>query len=142
MPVSIHKIFSQLESSLSEKNSPQQAVIREADCIGCTKCISACPVDAIVGAAKQMHTVMVSECIGCQLCVAPCPVDCIDMIAVEKSAYEPAKTYQRYQSQQRRLLAQKKDAKHAILNESIDMKKNYIQAAIARGNKKRQQSSA
>jgi len=56
------------------------AYIREAECIGCTKCLQACPVDAIVGAAKQMHTVIVSECTGCDLCVEPCPVDCIDMI--------------------------------------------------------------
>ena len=58
------------------------AYIREAECIGCTKCIQACPVDAIVGAARQMHTVIVSECTGCDLCVEPCPVDCIDMIEV------------------------------------------------------------
>jgi electron transport complex protein RnfB len=57
----------------------QVAFIREAECIGCTKCIQACPVDAIVGAAKLMHTVIVDECTGCDLCVAPCPVDCIDM---------------------------------------------------------------
>jgi electron transport complex protein RnfB len=58
----------------------QVAFIREAECIGCTKCIQACPVDAIVGAAKFMHTVIVDECTGCDLCVAPCPVDCIDML--------------------------------------------------------------
>ncbi|MEO6699633.1 MAG: electron transport complex subunit RsxB [Paraperlucidibaca sp.] len=57
------------------------AFIREDECIGCTKCIQACPVDAIVGAAKRMHTIIVDECTGCDLCVAPCPVDCIDMIA-------------------------------------------------------------
>ncbi|QXH77051.1 electron transport complex subunit RsxB [Pseudomonas salmasensis] len=57
----------------------QVAYIREAECIGCTKCIQACPVDAIVGAAKLMHTVIVDECTGCDLCVAPCPVDCIEM---------------------------------------------------------------
>lgn len=55
------------------------AFIREAECIGCTKCIQACPVDAIVGAAKLMHTVIAAECTGCDLCVEPCPVDCIDM---------------------------------------------------------------
>ncbi len=60
----------------------QVAFIREAECIGCTKCIQACPVDAIVGAAKFMHTVIVDECTGCDLCVAPCPVDCIDMLAL------------------------------------------------------------
>ena len=62
---------------------PQQllvAFIREAECIGCTKCIQACPVDAILGAAKLMHTVIADICTGCDLCVAPCPVDCIDMI--------------------------------------------------------------
>ena len=58
------------------------AVIREAECIGCTKCIQACPVDAILGSAKHMHTVIVSECTGCDLCVAPCPVDCIDIISL------------------------------------------------------------
>ncbi|MFM7226797.1 MAG: electron transport complex subunit RsxB [Betaproteobacteria bacterium] len=55
------------------------AVIDESACIGCTLCIQACPVDAIVGAAKQMHTVIPSLCTGCDLCVPPCPVDCIDM---------------------------------------------------------------
>ncbi len=58
---------------------PQVAYIREAECIGCTKCIQACPIDAIVGAAKLMHTVIIDECTGCDLCVAPCPVDCIEM---------------------------------------------------------------
>ena len=59
------------------------AFIREDECIGCTKCIQACPMDAILGAAKQMHTVIADECTGCDLCVEPCPVDCIDMIPVE-----------------------------------------------------------
>lgn len=59
------------------------AFIREDECIGCTKCLQACPVDAIVGAAKQMHTVVADECTGCDLCVEPCPVDCIDMIPVQ-----------------------------------------------------------
>lgn len=60
------------------------AFIDEQTCIGCTLCIQACPVDAIVGAAKQMHTVIASECTGCELCLAPCPVDCISMPAVEE----------------------------------------------------------
>ncbi len=65
-----------------EAEAKTVAFIREAECIGCTKCIQACPVDAILGAAKQMHTVIVDECTGCDLCVEPCPVDCIDMIPV------------------------------------------------------------
>ncbi|MDI3356953.1 electron transport complex subunit RsxB [Pseudomonas sp. UYIF39] len=69
-----------LELDISRGSAPAQiAYIREAECIGCTKCIQACPVDAIVGAAKLMHTVIVDECTGCDLCVAPCPVDCIEM---------------------------------------------------------------
>ena len=56
------------------------AVIREEECIGCTKCIQACPVDAILGAAQRMHSVVESWCTGCDLCVDPCPVDCIDLI--------------------------------------------------------------
>ena len=59
------------------------AYIREDECIGCTKCIQACPVDAILGAGKLMHTVIAKDCTGCDLCVEPCPVDCIDMIPVE-----------------------------------------------------------
>lgn len=64
-----------------EQLPPQIAVIREAECIGCTKCIQACPVDAIVGAAERMHTVMLDACSGCALCVPVCPVDCIDLVA-------------------------------------------------------------
>jgi electron transport complex protein RnfB len=63
--------------------APQQAFIVEAECIGCTLCIQACPVDAIVGAAKMMHTVIVDECTGCRLCVDPCPVACISIDPAE-----------------------------------------------------------
>ncbi|MET1253843.1 electron transport complex subunit RsxB [Aliikangiella maris] len=72
-----------LDESCGETLRPRVAVIREDECIGCTKCIQACPVDAIVGAAKLMHTVIEVECTGCDLCVAPCPVDCIDMVELE-----------------------------------------------------------
>lgn len=58
------------------------AIIDEALCIGCTLCIQACPVDAILGAAKHMHTVIAQECTGCELCLPPCPVDCIEMVPV------------------------------------------------------------
>ncbi|MDH3694482.1 MAG: RnfABCDGE type electron transport complex subunit B [Gammaproteobacteria bacterium] len=57
--------------------------IREAECIGCVLCIKACPVDAIVGAAKLMHTVITTECTGCELCIEPCPMDCIDLVLVQ-----------------------------------------------------------
>ncbi|MDC8757214.1 electron transport complex subunit RsxB [Janthinobacterium fluminis] len=66
------------------------AFIDEDLCIGCTLCIQACPVDAIIGAAKQMHTILPSLCTGCDLCVAPCPVDCIVMYPVsgERSGWD------------------------------------------------------
>lgn len=79
-----------LELDHGRGHAPAQvAYIREAECIGCTKCIQACPVDAIVGAAKLMHTVLIAECTGCDLCVAPCPVDCIDMLALPQAAGVP-----------------------------------------------------
>jgi Na+-translocating ferredoxin:NAD+ oxidoreductase subunit B len=58
---------------------PEVAWIDESVCIGCMKCIQACPVDAIVGASKYMHTIIADECTGCELCIPPCPVDCIEM---------------------------------------------------------------
>lgn len=62
------------------------AIIHEDMCIGCTKCIAACPVDAIIGTNKAMHTVIADLCTGCELCVAPCPTDCIEMISVKPTA--------------------------------------------------------
>lgn len=72
---------------LNPENGSEQtrtvAIIDEASCIGCTLCIQACPVDAIVGAPKLMHTVIAAQCTGCDLCLPPCPVDCIDMVPVQ-----------------------------------------------------------
>jgi Na+-translocating ferredoxin:NAD+ oxidoreductase subunit B len=68
-----------LNREFGETKPKQVAVIIEADCIGCAKCLPVCPVDAILGANKFMHTVIASECTGCELCIAPCPVDCIVM---------------------------------------------------------------
>ena len=70
---------------------PLVALIDEEACIGCAKCLPPCPVDAIIGAHKQMHTVVLGLCTGCELCVAPCPVDCITMVPRGSLAYaEPA----------------------------------------------------
>ena len=68
-----------LNTTLGATKSKQIAVIRENDCIGCTLCIRACPVDAIIGAKGLMHTVINDYCTGCELCIAPCPVDCIEL---------------------------------------------------------------
>lgn len=70
--------------SVSKRPHEVRAVIREDDCIGCTKCIPACPVDAIVGTGKHMHTIFTDLCTGCELCIAPCPVDCIDLVTIER----------------------------------------------------------
>jgi Na+-translocating ferredoxin:NAD+ oxidoreductase subunit B len=68
------------DRSLGAHTPPQVALVIEADCIGCTKCIQACPVDAIVGGSQRMHTVVEPLCTGCELCVPACPVDCIVML--------------------------------------------------------------
>jgi electron transport complex protein RnfB len=69
-----------LDRSCGDPHALMLARIDEATCIGCTLCIDACPVDAIVGAAKRMHTVLPALCTGCELCIPPCPVDCIAML--------------------------------------------------------------
>jgi electron transport complex protein RnfB len=77
--------YTPLDTTRGEHKPRLLAVIDEAVCIGCTICIQKCPVDAIVGAAKRMHTVIADECTGCELCVAPCPVDCIALIPAPAS---------------------------------------------------------
>jgi electron transport complex protein RnfB len=72
----------ELDTGCGTHQPLQVAVIDEQFCIGCTLCIQACPVDAIIGASKLMHTVLPEQCTGCDLCVAPCPVDCITMVPV------------------------------------------------------------
>jgi electron transport complex protein RnfB len=94
----LHKPVLPLDPEYGQISPPTVVAIREIQCIGCTKCIQACPVDAIVGAAKLMHTVIQSECTGCNLCIAPCPVDCIDIlpaprqqqVSVKVSGHAPA----------------------------------------------------
>ncbi len=76
------------EEEHGEHKGKVVAIIDEQVCIGCTLCIQACPVDAILGAAKHMHTVIEEECTGCELCVEPCPVDCIDMVPVKTDIEE------------------------------------------------------
>ena len=92
---------------------PQRAWIDPEVCIGCTKCIQACPVDAIVGVGKRLHGVIADECNGCGLCVAPCPVDCIHLPpqpepSPAERAARAAVNRRRYEARQRRLTGQRK----------------------------------
>lgn len=92
---------------------PLVAVIDEAVCIGCTKCIQACPVDAIVGAAKRMHTIIAAECTGCELCLPPCPVDCISLLPTATQPLPRADVLARATHARRRY-----EARNARLEES------------------------
>jgi electron transport complex protein RnfB len=126
------------------------AFIDEARCIGCTLCIQACPVDAIVGAAQQMHTVIVDLCSGCDLCVAPCPVDCIDMLPAvgadalwDRPRADAARARHAARAarleRERRLRDERRTrqaAAHAA--RETDAKRAAIQAAIARARARRE----
>lgn len=110
------------------------AIIREDECIGCTKCIQACPVDAIVGSSKQMHTIISSECTGCELCIPPCPVDCIEMLLIEEQPQQIKKDHarKRYQARQKRLVKEKETKDLSKKEPTLLKRKTYIQKAIAR----------
>jgi Na+-translocating ferredoxin:NAD+ oxidoreductase subunit B len=87
--------------------APQRvAWIDEARCIGCARCLAPCPVDAIVGAQKYMHTVLIDRCTGCELCLPPCPVDCIEMRAASDAVNQPTLNRERYAAHTSRLLNQ------------------------------------
>ena len=128
---------------MEKKAKPAQlAKIREAECIGCTKCIEVCPVDAIIGSAKQMHTIITAECTGCELCIPPCPVDCIDLVlALNTSPVDITvidKRRERYHTHEMRLQKQKR-AKEIIDDDhhSLNKKRDYIAEAIARAKAKK-----
>lgn len=124
--------------------APALALIREAECIGCTKCIQACPVDAIIGSAKHMHAIIEHECTGCGLCVEPCPVDCIELISLETAQYDKDVAENHFQAKKVRLLEEEQVKKQAYRekrllakqtqSEQLDIqaKRNYIQEALAR----------
>jgi Na+-translocating ferredoxin:NAD+ oxidoreductase subunit B len=93
-----------LNTQFGEHKPKSVAVIDEASCIGCVKCIAVCPVDAILGSSKMMHTVILSECTGCELCIPACPVDCISMQVLENSQLAPTSSHakMRYENHQAR----------------------------------------
>jgi electron transport complex protein RnfB len=112
------------------------ALIDEEICIGCTKCIQACPVDAIFGAAKVMHTIIVADCTGCELCIAPCPVDCIEMIPAndERDALELAPQFrQHYEAHLARVAREATEAAEAVAQRKTTVESaSAVSDAIAR----------
>jgi len=140
------------------------AVIDEALCIGCTLCIQACPVDAIVGAAKRMHTVIAALCTGCDLCVPPCPMDCIAMSPVEPprlwSDTDATAARARFEARKRRLVRNPIDIEERRIGKAIaklqeleqlgksaasvaelDDRKTRVAAAIERARQRREQAT-
>lgn len=127
------------------------ALIDEARCIGCTLCIQACPVDAIVGAAKLMHTVVTELCSGCNLCVPPCPVDCIEMVPAigEDAVWDRPRAdaaRERFELRRARLERERSDRARRLAHRALDARRSdpeaekkraIIQAAIERARAKR-----
>lgn len=133
-----------LDSVKANTRPPALALIREAECIGCTKCIQACPVDAILGSSKRMHSIIGDECTGCGLCIEPCPVDCIDLIPLEKPSYDRALAKNRFEARNIRQLKEAQ-AKEQVYREKRELaaqsednqadnqaKQAYILEALAR----------
>ncbi len=128
------------------------AVIREHECIGCTKCIQVCPVDAIIGKSKMMHTIIDKDCNGCELCIPACPVDCIDMVELvepttEQRSYNHQRNKIRFEANQKRLerIQKNRKQKHqkATLStqgdrqQTVSARQNAIKAALARVSSKK-----
>jgi Na+-translocating ferredoxin:NAD+ oxidoreductase subunit B len=119
------------------------AVIDEARCIGCTLCIHVCPVDAIVGASKVMHTVIAAQCTGCRLCVPPCPVDCIEILelaprdALARASAE-ATALARYERRGARLAREREE--RTVKLERERKKREVIARAVARARERLQKT--
>lgn len=132
----------------------QVAKIREDECIGCTKCITACPVDAIIGTSKHMHSIIEFECTGCGLCIEPCPVDCIDILPINSPqgevVYDANKARSRHkakkirelqdrQAENERYLAKRKLAANSHDKQAeLKAKQEYILKAMQRAELKKQ----
>ncbi len=104
------------------------AVINEMECIGCSRCIPVCPVDAIVGASKFLHTVLLDECVGCKLCIAACPVDCISMATLDIPIDKPARALKAKARHKARMLR----LQHAAQRSLVDYTNTQVQRAQVR----------
>ena len=135
-----------LDAACGVTKASAVAIIDEAWCIGCTLCIQACPVDAIAGAAKVMHTVIADSCTGCELCIPPCPVDCIQMAAVarpsdradDKTADRMARMARaalarsRYLARNKRIATRKQQAQRSVPGTAVTAHEKKKQSAVAR----------
>ncbi|MEO8808788.1 MAG: RnfABCDGE type electron transport complex subunit B, partial [Rhodanobacter sp.] len=124
------------------------ARIVEADCIGCTKCIQACPVDAIIGASRLMHTVLADDCTGCELCVPACPVDCIELVLMPSTQIDTAHAdaaRAHFQRREARLATQRarREAELAARKASVDsVQRNPVLEALARAKAKQRETKS
>lgn len=130
-----------IDRACGEPGPLRVAVIDEQHCIGCTLCIQACPVDAIVGANKRMHTVLTDWCTGCDLCLPPCPVDCIEMREIGDQAQwtttHTTQARERYEARQRRLAAPPPEPLAPVASQA--QKQSAVAAALARARARRGQ---
>lgn len=137
-----------LDPACGHEHPRQLARIVEADCIGCTKCIQVCPVDAILGTAKAMHTVISDLCTGCELCVPACPVDCISLEAMPAAQLDQAHAdqarhrFQRLQQRQAAEAARREQELQARKTEVASAGLSPVQAALARRKAREQGSSS
>ena len=142
LSVLLKKPVKSIDPECGEPGPLRVAVIDEQHCIGCTLCIQACPVDAIVGANKRMHTVLADWCTGCDLCLPPCPVDCIEMVpardAVKWDDERATLARQRFESRQKRLASPHDD--NLALVASATEKQTAVAAALARARARRGQA--
>jgi len=135
-------ITAYIDDMLTKQKSPSLAVIDERLCIGCVKCINACPVDAIIGTGKMMHTVLSQDCTGCELCIEPCPMDCIDMVQVNHPQIEQEwdafsqRARDNYHRKQARINAEKVREQQVYQQKA---KQDFIKAALQRVQQKRDQ---
>lgn len=128
-----------LDPRFGTHEQPSVAVIDEPACIGCTLCIKACPVDAIVGASKWMHTVIAAECTGCRLCIPPCPVDCITIVPTgeadthDRSMAVAIRARRRYDARNARLARDSRAHRKPVDDDSRERdKRATIARAVAR----------
>ncbi len=112
---------------------PRVAMIDETRCIGCARCLAPCPVDAIVGAPKLMHTVLAERCTGCELCIAPCPVDCIEMrIPAGPSVNRPDLNRERFEAHTDRLLTRTRERQRALDEKIAAVRRGLTVDAVGR----------